>query len=246
MVYLSVIIPAYNEERRLPQTLKKVLRYLEKQPYSFEIIIVDDGSTDNTVLVIENAQKRFRQIKLIKQKHQGKGGAIKTGILNSQGQYILMTDADLSVPIEEIEKLWPLIEKGCDFVIGSRAMKDSKILAHQPFFREKMGQLFTVLEKILIIRGFSESQCGFKLFKTEKIKKIFKKLKTYGPVFDVEVLVLAQKSNFIVGEMPIIWKHDQDTRFHYNLPKAIGIFVDLLKIKWRYKIWWPLKIKKLF
>lgn len=245
MVRLSIVIPAYNEERRLPQSLKKILRYFHKQPYSFEIIIIDDGSIDDTTKIIKEFQKKNKAVRLIRQKNQGKGGAVKSGILKSRGRFVLMTDADLSVPIKEIEFFWPLMEKGCDIVIGSRAMRDSKILAHQPFFREKMGQLFTILEKILVIRGFSESQCGFKLFRLEKTKKIFKKLKTYGPIFDVEVFVLAQKNNFKIGEVPIVWRYNKYTTMHYNFWRAINVFVELLKIKLRHKIIIPKTIESL-
>jgi len=242
--YLSIVIPAYNEEDRLPPTLKKILQYFKKQKYSWEIIVIDDGSRDKTSQVVKNFIKDNKNIRLVRQKNTGKGGAVKNGILHCWGEYVLMTDADLSTPIEELKKFWPKIKKGCSIVTGSRGVRGAKILRHQKPIRELFGKIFGGLSRLLVLDDLIDTQCGFKLFKGDLARKIFQKLWTKSAIWELEIFYHATKEGAKIAEVPVVWIHDQQTRIPYNLQKAVGIFTELLKIKWRYKIWSPVKVRK--
>jgi len=228
---ISIVIPAYNEEKRIEKTLKKVYEYFKGKKVEFEIIVVDDGSNDKTVEIVEKFSSDRKKIRILKhEKNMGKGAAVKTGILNAKGELILFTDADLSTPIEEFEKLKKKIEKGYDIAIGSRGLKDSKIVIPQPFYRRIIGRIFPLLVRLIVIKDFKDTQCGFKLFKKEAAKKIFSQLKTEGFAFDVEVLAKGKKEGYKIAEVGVLW---------YNSPRSsvkifrdsFRMFVSLLKIK---------------
>lgn len=231
---ISIVIPAYNEEKRIENTIEKILNFFRKKNTDFEIIVVDDGSKDNTYLVAKSLKEKNKEVKIIKHaKNKGKGGAVKTGILNASGNYILFTDADLSTPIEEIDKLLYWIkEKNYDIVIGSRSLQNSKILTPQPFYRRIIGRIFPVLVRIILTNKFKDTQCGFKLFKNQIAKEIFNELKTENFAFDVEVLYRALKKGYKIKEIGVIW---------INSPySTVKIFKDpfkmlfsLLKIKFK-------------
>ncbi|MGB9677763.1 MAG: dolichyl-phosphate beta-glucosyltransferase, partial [Candidatus Ratteibacteria bacterium] len=191
---ISVIIPAYNEEKRILKTLKRVYNYFKSKNCNFEIIVVDDGSKDKTFDVVMNFANGRKEIKILKhEKNMGKGAAVKTGVLSATGDLVLFTDADLSTPIEEFEKLKKSIENGYDIAIGSRGLKESKIVIPQVWYRRIIGRIFPLLVRLIVINDFRDTQCGFKLFKNEVSKKIFKELKTDGFAFDVEVLARGKK-----------------------------------------------------
>jgi len=228
---ISIVIPAYNEEKRIGKALKKVYEYFKEKKIEFEIIVVDDGSNDKTVEIVEKFSFDKKEIRILKhEKNMGKGAAVKTGILNAKGELILFTDADLSTPIEEFEKLKKEIENGYDIAIGSRGLKDSKIVIPQPFYRRMVGRIFPLLVRLLVINDFKDTQCGFKLFKKETGKKIFSQLKTDGFAFDVEVLARGKKENFKIAEVGVVW---------YNSPcssvkifrDSFRMFISLLKIR---------------
>ncbi|MCM8787322.1 MAG: glycosyltransferase family 2 protein [Candidatus Omnitrophica bacterium] len=232
---LSLVIPAYNEEKRLAVTLEKISTYLDRKEIDYEVIIVDDGSVDKTsqVALSSKLAKQNKLILLKNEENKGKGYSVKRGILKAKGEYILFSDADLSTPIEELAKLFFYINN-YNIVIGSRAKKESKIIVHQPFYREIAGKIFNLFVQIFILKGICDTQCGFKLFKTDCAKKIARYLKTSGFVFDVEMLYLAKKFGYNIKEVGIIWSNSCESKV--NILKDFSkIFKDLISIKYIHK-----------
>jgi len=237
--YLSVIIPAYNEEPNFKKgTIDQVPRYLEKQNYSCEILIVDDGSDDNTAKLAEDFAKKYQNIKVINNSHQGKAETVKVGVMAANGKYILFTDFDQATPISEIEKLLPFFPK-YDIVIGSRQLSGAK-REKEPFYRHLMGLGFNLVVQTLAVRGIWDTQAGFKCFKGDVAKKLFEKLKVYGKgkkvkgalvtAFDVELLFIAKKMGYKIKELPIIWHHVATTRVN-PLKDSLRMFRDVVKIR---------------
>ncbi len=227
MKKLSVIIPCYNEEKRIEDTLKKCADYLKRKKYNFELIVVDDGSADNTRKVVG----KFKEVKLLSYgSNQGKGHAVKVGVLNSSGDYILFCDADLSTPIEETEKLMKYVQK-YDIVIASRALKNSDVEAK--FYRKLLGRVFAFFVNLLAVPGIKDTQCGFKLFKREAAFGIFKRQKIKGWAFDVEALFLGRKSGYKIKEVPVRWKHFDHSGVNPSL-QSFRMFCEILKIRFNY------------
>ncbi|MDP3791550.1 MAG: glycosyltransferase family 2 protein [Candidatus Omnitrophota bacterium] len=233
-VYLSVIIPAYNEEGRIGPTLSKVYEFLRTKDYDWEVILVDDGSSDNTVIRAQDSElAKIAKLKIINNgTNKGKGFSVKNGILNSSGEYILFSDADLSTPIEEADKLFSYIKKGCDIVIGSRSIAGADVKVHQPFYREWMGRIFNFLVNMLLIKGFNDTQCGFKLFKGNVARELGKELTVNGFCFDVEMLYLAGKKGYRIAETGIIWENSPQSKVRV-INSSLAMFIDLFKIKRR-------------
>jgi len=228
---LSVIIPAFNEEARIPATIRRVAKYVEDSFREYEIIVVDDGSTDRTVDAVRSLARDIGRIKLLQNGvNRGKGFSVKQGVQAASGNIILMTDADLSTPIEEIEKLLVWIERDFDVVIGSRGLKESDIVLRQPWYREKMGRIFNVLVSTLVMQGFKDTQCGFKIFRADVAKELFRRSVVEGFGFDVEVLFLAGKLGFRIKEVPVRWINSPDSRVKV-LSAPLRMFVDLLAIR---------------
>ncbi|MGC8977618.1 MAG: dolichyl-phosphate beta-glucosyltransferase [Candidatus Ratteibacteria bacterium] len=228
---ISVIIPAYNEEKRILKTLQRVYNYFKSKNCNFEIIVVDDGSKDKTFDVVMNFANGRKEIKILKhEKNMGKGAAVKTGVLSATGDLVLFTDADLSTPIEEFEKLKKSIEKGYDIAIGSRGLKESKIVIPQVWYRRIIGRIFPLLVRLIVINDFRDTQCGFKLFKNEVSKKIFKELKTDGFAFDVEVLARGKKYGYKIDEVPIVWYNSPESKVSM-LKSPLKMLFELKKIK---------------
>ena len=228
---LSVIIPAFNEEARIPATIRRVAKYVEDSFREYEIIVVDDGSTDRTVDAVRSLARDIGRIKLLQNGvNRGKGFSVKQGVQAASGNIILMTDADLSTPIEEIEKLLVWIERDFDVVIGSRGLKESDIVLRQPWYREKMGRTFNVLVSTLVMQGFKDTQCGFKIFRADVAKELFRRSVVEGFGFDVEVLFLAGKLGFRIKEVPVRWINSPDSRVKV-LSAPLRMFVDLLAIR---------------
>jgi len=226
--YLSIIIPTYNEVTRIGKTLDVIISYLKKQSYSSEIIVSDDGSEDETLL-ITSAKLGEVQSQMIRcPKNRGKGHAVRSGVLKSSGEFILFTDADLSTPIEEVARF---IEKINDYevVIGSRSLEGSNLVERQPFWREWMGKIFNKLARMTTFKGISDSQCGFKLFRRQAALSIFQKQKMEGFSFDVEILYLAQRLGYKVLELPVTWAHSDNTRVNM-ISDPFKMFLDLFKI----------------
>jgi dolichyl-phosphate beta-glucosyltransferase len=230
-IYLSVIIPAYNEEKRLPKTLKEINDYLRKQKFESEIIVVSDGSTDRTCEVVEGLKSQIPNLKLICEKiNRGKGYGVKIGMLNAKGKYRLFTDADNSTPISEIEKFWPEFEKGADVVIASRDIKGAILDPPQTLFRRFVGEVFKYLRKIIVgLWEIEDTQCGFKCFKGEVAEKIFPKCKIERFAFDPEVLLIAKKMGFKIKEVPVYWKNDLQSKVKFK--SMVKMLIDLFKIR---------------
>ena len=204
---LSVIIPAYNEEERLPRTLVRMVRFFRHNRTPFEIVVVNDGSTDNSKAIIQKYGEKFKEIILVDYpENSGKGYAVNQGVLKGSGDLFLFSDADLSTPIEDYGKLLPFINSGYDIVIGSRRIKGADIRIRQPTHRRILGRGFGLLTQIFFLRSIKDSQCGFKLFKSSVAKKAFGKRKVDGFSFDVEVLYIAKKKlHARIREVPVEW-----------------------------------------
>jgi len=203
---LSVIIPTYNEERRLGPTLDKVTAYLAGQPYQWEVLVVDDGSADHTLATAYTFAEQWPQLRVLPaERNGGKGAAVRRGVFAARGAYTLFSDADLATPIAEIGRMLPLLQDDADVVIGSRAMPDSHILTAQPLRRRVMGRMFRRLVHGLALRGIRDSQCGFKAFRTAAARHIFGQLTIERFAFDVEVLLLAQDLGYQTREIGVTW-----------------------------------------
>jgi dolichyl-phosphate beta-glucosyltransferase len=242
-VYLSLIIPAYKEAARIAPTVEKVFAYLASAPYDSEVILVDDGSPDNSVEVIREAFSKKPPEAVKVEAHlvelgvnSGKGAAVKAGMLAAKGNIRIFTDADLSTPIHEIEKVITAIEKeGYDIVVGSRAL-EGRILVkvHQPWYREMMGRFFNILVQVFVFRGIKDTQCGFKGFRGEAAEHIFPKQKVMGFSFDVEILYLAKKQGYKVKEVAVEWYNDERTTVG-ALSDSAKMFFELLRIRSLHK-----------
>lgn len=210
---LSVVIPAYNEEQRLPATLERIAAYLDTQPWPYEIVVADDGSSDGTGNVVEAAAARNPSIRLLRYTpNHGKGYAVRYAMPRAAGQYLLMSDADLSTPIEEVHKLWARLEDGAEIAIGSRALRDSNLAVHQPLLREMIGRTFNLVVRILAVPGIADTQCGFKLFRREAALALFPQLTIDGWCFDVEALYLARRLGYRIDEVPVTWINSPNTK----------------------------------
>jgi dolichyl-phosphate beta-glucosyltransferase len=229
---LSVIIPAFNEETRLPVCLDKTIEFLSRQDYHFEIIVVSDGSTDNTASICRTYAERFRQVRLIEYSpNRGKGFAIRAGMLGASGELRLFIDADSAVPISFVDAFIAQAKKGFDIIIGARGLKETRILKHQSYIRELAGKSFGRIQKLVLGIPFYDTQCGFKLFTASSAEMLFKQMKYECSYFDAEILYLAYKKNLKICEMPVEWSHDGTTRMPIGLGRTIDLVSKLLRLK---------------
>lgn len=239
---ISIVIPAFNEENRLPSTLNAVLAYLAARSWALtEVLVVDDGSTDGTARVADEFHRQRPEIRLLQNPgNRGKGYSVRHGMLEASGDWILFTDADLSAPIEELDKLFSAArERSAAVVIGSRALDRSLIEVHQSLLRETAGRLFNLFVQALTGLRFWDTQCGFKLFERQAAREIFRRqqLERFG--FDAEVLFIAKSLGFRVVEVPVRWSHSEGTKVSM-LSDSLNMFLDLVRIRWnavrkRYK-----------
>lgn len=226
---LSVVIPAYNEAARLPRTLARLAEYLGAGGRSYEILVVDDGSGDRTAERARDAGGAPVRV-LVNDTNRGKGYSVRRGILEACGQRILMTDADLSTPIEELPRLQAEMEGGYDVVIASRALPGANVEIRQPWYRENVGRLFNLAVRLLVVPGLHDTQCGFKLFRVEAARAIFSACRLDGFSYDVEALFIARRRGYRVAEIPVTWRNDAATRV--GLGKGFRAFLDLARIRW--------------
>jgi dolichyl-phosphate beta-glucosyltransferase len=231
--YLSLIVPAYNEELRLKDSLPPVLEYLAAQPYKWELIVVDDGSRDNTSGVVRDLAHGFPQVRVLRNEpNRGKGYSIRRGMLEARGSYRLFSDADFSTPVEEIEKFWKAVEEGYEVIIGSRAIEGSELIVRQNILRESMGRTFNLIVRALLLPGIHDTQCGFKMFSARAAEAVFPRQTLEGFSFDVEILSLAHQAGFRIKEVPIRWINSPATKVS-PLRDATKMFIDILKIRFR-------------
>ncbi|MBZ9569364.1 glycosyltransferase family 2 protein [Patescibacteria group bacterium] len=230
-VYLSVIIPAYNEEERLPETLREIDKYLKTKDYESEIIVVSDGSTDRTVEVVKNLMPEIKNLRLIEfEKKRGKGFGVRQGMLKASGKYRVFTDADNSTSIDQIEKMWPEFESGFDIVIGSRDIKGAVIAVPQTWFRRRLGDIFNLISQVISgLLGIWDTQCGFKGFTKKAAEDIFSKATIDRFAFDVEVLILAKKLGYKFKEIPVVWINDPGSKVKFR--SMVEMLIDVFKIR---------------
>ncbi len=225
---LSVVIPAFNEEKRIGLTLQQISTYLGKQHYLWEILVVNDGSTDKTKEVV--LEMKSPQIHIIDNPcNKGKGYSIREGFLAAKGDLILFSDADLSTPIEELETLLSYAEE-FPIIIGSRNLDMSKIVIKQPWLRSTLGKIFPVLVRLLLVQNIKDTQCGFKLFNATVAKKIAKMQQLNGFAFDAEQLFIAQHLKYRIKEIPVSWANDERSKVHIFTDSFFMLF-DLLHVR---------------
>lgn len=225
--YISLIIPAYNEESRLGNTLKLAISYLNNTGHPYEIIVSDDGSKDKTIEVA----KSFDIVKVVGDGiNRGKGAAVRLGMLSAEGEVRIFSDADLSTPIYEIEKVLNELNAGFDVCIGSRAVNYNLIKKHQPFYREFMGKAFNKLVQFFVIKGISDTQCGFKGFTEKAALDVFSKAKIDGFSFDVEILYIAQRLNYKIREIGVEWFNDERTTVS-PIKDSVRMFRDIITVR---------------
>lgn len=232
--YLSVIIPAKDEEQRLPETLRRLLEYLQGESYSFELVVVDDGSTDATAAIVQQLAAREPRIRLLSYGvNRGKGYAVRHGMLQAMGDFLLMSDADLSTPIEELGKLFAALQQGAEIAIGSRALPESRLVVRQPPLRELIGRAFNLVVRALAVPGIHDTQCGFKLFTRAAARDVFSRVIVDQWAFDVEALLVARKLKYRIAEVPVTWVNEANSRVNVLRDFARTV-LDLLRIRARW------------
>jgi glycosyltransferase involved in cell wall biosynthesis len=228
---LSVVIPAYNEEKRISSTLLAVSEFLKNQPYESEILVVSDGSKDGTVQVVNSLKSQIPNLKLVANaENHGKGWVTKQGMLEATGDVRVFMDADNSTKVDEITNFIPYFEEGYDLVIGSRRIQGSVIAVHQPWIRDLQGTIFRTIVHIFVPLGVTDSQCGFKAFSASAAEKVFPKQSIYRWAFDVELLALARKMNLKIKEVPITWVNDEES--HVKLSGKIKMLLEVAQVRW--------------
>lgn len=229
------MIPAYNEENRLPATLARLVSYLDSSPFgalgSVEVLIVDDGSRDRTAALVEDFSRIYAAVRLVRNPgNQGKGFAVRNGMLQAQGEWILFTDADLSSPIEEVEKLVAAVrERKADGAIGSRALDRKLVTVHQSVFREYSGRFFNLVMRLITGLPFADTQCGFKLFRRDAAHEVFRRVRIPGFGFDVEALFIANRLRYEVVEVPVRWANAEGTKV--TMLNGLQAFTDLALVR---------------
>jgi glycosyltransferase involved in cell wall biosynthesis len=232
---LSIVVPAFNEATRIGDSLRRIKEFVNTVPFQTELIVVDDGSRDETSNIVTGLQ--FPGLRLIRDaENHGKGHAVTLGVLAAVGEYVLFSDADLSAPIEEFKKLLAAaVAENADVVIGSRGVDRSVIERHQSPAREMGGVIFNKMVRLLLGLNIHDTQCGFKLFRREKTVPIFRKLTTAGFGFDAELLFLASRAGLKIREVPVRWSHSEGSKVRF-LSDGVRMLTDLLRIRWNYLV----------
>jgi dolichyl-phosphate beta-glucosyltransferase len=226
--FLSIVIPAHNEESRLPQTLERILTYLAGQSYSFEIVIVENGSSDRTLEIAAEFAGRHPSLRVLQETQRGKGNAVRRGMLEARGEYRFICDADLSMPIEELSKFLPPAIADFDIAIGSREAPGA-VRYNEPNYRHLGGRAVNLLIQILILPGLNDTQCGFKCFRAEPTESLFRQQTLAGWSFDIEILYLARRKKMSLREIPIHWRFDADSKVR-AVRDALRMVGDIFRI----------------
>lgn len=229
---LSLVIPAYNEEKRLPVSLARIADWIGSRTPAIpvEVLVVDDGSTDRTAAVAEKTAAGLGLTARVVRfpENRGKGAAVRAGVLESAGEHVLVTDADLSTPIEEVDKL---LAAGAPVAIGSRGVDATLVKQRQPLFRVASGKIFNLLVRVLAVSGIRDTQCGFKLFRKDAAREVFSRATVDRFAFDVEALLLARRLGYAIAEVPVLWFNSPDTRV--GLGGGLEAFAALFRIRWQ-------------
>lgn len=238
---LSIIVPAYNEERRLPESLRQIFSYLSTYPEAAEVIIADDGSTDGTAAYIEEIARERPELRLLRLDHRGKGYAVRAGALAARGEYVLLCDADMAVPMAEWEQLQAALEHGYHVAIGSREGLGAS-REGEPWYRHVMGRVFNTIIRVVAIGGFQDTQCGFKALQRTVSDDLFRRVQIYGDnapqvhgaavtAYDVELLFLAVKRGYRVAEIPVSWRYGEETKVS-AVRDSWRNLRDVLRVRW--------------
>jgi len=232
--HLSVVIPAYNEALRIGPALESVRRYLDSRNFSTELIVVDDGSRDATPEILKQALESHPALRLLRNEpNRGKGFSVRRGVLEASGELVLFTDADLSAPIEEANKLIAALEsEKADAAIGSRALNRRLVEIRQPWLRDHAGRVFNLLVRLATGLRLRDTQCGFKLFRRSTTRRAFELQRTQGFGFDPEILFLIQRLSGKIVEVPVRWRDNPATKVHF-LRDSARMFFDLIALRWR-------------
>ncbi|MGO9209700.1 MAG: dolichyl-phosphate beta-glucosyltransferase [Terriglobales bacterium] len=228
----SIVIPAYNEGQRLEATLEKVLAYVAEMGRTAEVIVVDDGSRDSTPEIVRQWARRNPIVRLVENPgNRGKGYSVRHGMMEAGGDLLLFTDADLSSPIREAEKLIAAIQQGADIAIGSRWLQAELQTERQPVYRQFFGRVFNLLLQIMLSLRFRDTQCGLKAFTRRAVQATFPRQRIERWGFDPEILFLANKAGMVTAEVPVEWAHDQRSKIH-PIPDGLKMLLDVLRIRW--------------
>lgn len=229
-IYLSAIIPAYNEEKLIKETLLETNDFLSGEGYNYEIIVIDDGSADNTSAILDGLKTAVKNLVIIKnEKNFGKGYSVRKGMLAAKGGFRLFMDADNSTSIDQIKNFFPFLKEGYEVVIGDRSLKKSIILKNQPAYKQILGNIGNILVRALVISGIDDTQCGFKCFSSKFVERVFPKLVIDGWGFDIEILTIARKFGYRIKSVPVIWENREESRV--RLKDYFLTLKELLKIK---------------
>src|SRR6202045_1205842 len=229
--YLSIVIPAYNESARIERTLDRVMACIEAQGWDAEVLVVDDGSRDETAEIVAQWMKIFPRLHLVQNPgNRGKGYSVRNGLLRAAGEIVMFTDADLSAPMEEAERLLAAIADGADVAIGSRWMDRTRQTIHQPLYRQFFGRCFNWVTRTIMGLPYKDTQCGFKAFKRSAAQIIFRlqTIERWG--FDPEILFIARKLKYVIREVPVTWGHDERSRMSY-LKDGMKMLEDMARIR---------------
>jgi len=226
--FLSIIIPAFNEEHRLPRTLEQVFSFLQEQSYSTEVLVIENGSSDNTFQVAQQYATKHPDLRVLREKNKGKGNAIRRGMLEANGQYRFMCDVDLSMPIEELRKFVPETGQSLEIAIASREAAGA-VRYNEPEYRHLGGRLINLAIRMLILPGLNDTQCGFKCFRADIAEDVFSCQTLAGWSFDIELLYLARKRGYQIIEVPIHWYFDSETKLN-AVKDALRMLRDIFLI----------------
>lgn len=229
--FLSVVIPAYNEESRIRHTLEQVCSYLSSQDFAWQVVVSDDGSVDATSRIVSSLADVIPQVRLLTLEHRGKGWAVQQGMLAADGEFRFLCDADLSMPVDQIGRFLPPEVDSADIVVGSRELPGSRRIG-EPWRRHFMGRMFNLMIQILALPGIRDTQCGFKCFRADTTIALFEKQNLEGFAFDVEVLYLARRGGLAVHEVAIDWHYREGSKVR-PLRDAFAMAWDVLKIRWK-------------